>query len=87
MGAADLSYRGEGAMRSGDSLAATEKRCPVCGGPDFARMANGLMKCQQCSIVLSPSIWLAGANEAFEDEWFGDDHQRSRPCGSVGSKP
>jgi len=31
----------------------------------------GLLRCESCTLVLSPSIWQPQANERMEDEWFG----------------
>lgn len=49
--------------------------CPVCGGTGFRPWRLGLLQCDTCALVLSPSIWQPQANEQLEEEWFGEDYQ------------
>jgi 2-polyprenyl-3-methyl-5-hydroxy-6-metoxy-1,4-benzoquinol methylase len=47
--------------------------CPLCGGENLHPYKFGLVQCATCAIVLSPAIWQPQANEAMEEEWFGQD--------------
>ena len=49
--------------------------CPICNALDFKEYKLGLLQCESCKFVLSPTIWQSQANEQFEDEWFGEDYQ------------
>lgn len=52
-----------------------EQVCPVCAGAEFRAYKMGLERCAACGLVLSPAIWQPQANEALEEEWFGEDYQ------------
>jgi 2-polyprenyl-3-methyl-5-hydroxy-6-metoxy-1,4-benzoquinol methylase len=47
--------------------------CPLCAGAHFRPYKLALVQCTTCAVVLSPAIWQPQANEAMEDEWFGED--------------
>ncbi len=49
--------------------------CPACSGAGFQPHKLGLVRCEVCSMVLSPAIWQLQANEAMEEEWFGEPSQ------------
>lgn len=49
--------------------------CPICTGIGFHPWKLGLVRCNACGVVLSPSIWQPQANEQLEEEWFGEDYQ------------
>lgn len=49
--------------------------CPVCSGVGFRAYKLGLVLCDSCNVVLSPAIWQPQANEAMEEEWFGEPSQ------------
>ena len=52
--------------------------CAVCGAAGFRPWKLGLMQCESCRGVFSPAIWTSRANEALEQEWFGEDYQPDR---------
>lgn len=52
-----------------------ERCCPLCGGLAFKPYRLGLLRCESCQLVLSPSIWQPQANEQMEDEWFGESYE------------
>lgn len=49
--------------------------CPLCSAEEFRPHKLGLLRCRSCGLVLSPTIWLAQANEHLEEEWFGENYQ------------
>jgi 2-polyprenyl-3-methyl-5-hydroxy-6-metoxy-1,4-benzoquinol methylase len=49
--------------------------CPICGGTTFHAWMLGLIQCNSCKIILSPSVWQPLANEQMESDWFGEDYQ------------
>ena len=54
----------------------TPSVCPLCMAVGFRSYKSlGLVQCESCSLVLSPLMWQAQANEKMEDEWFGQDYQ------------
>lgn len=55
-----------------------ERRCPLCGGLAFKPYRLGLLRCESCQLVLSPSIWQPQANERLEDEWFGEGYEAKK---------
>src|SRR5262245_39055687 len=46
--------------------------CPVCSRAGFQPHKLGLVRCEVCSMVLSPAIWQPLVNEAMEEDWFGE---------------
>jgi len=54
------------------------QRCPLCGGQEFNPYRLGLLRCESCKLVLSPSIWQPQANERMEDEWFGEGYDERK---------
>jgi len=49
--------------------------CPICNGSDFLTSRFGLLVCESCGLVLSPTIWNEQANELMEEEWFGEEYE------------
>lgn len=50
-------------------------KCPVCGKSEYTDFRMNLLRCTSCNLVVSPLVWLQNANEAMEDEWFGQNYQ------------
>lgn len=51
--------------------------CPVCNGESsFRTHKYGLLRCDACGLVVSPTVWLTDTNERMEELWFGEDYQR-----------
>lgn len=51
------------------------QRCPLCEGTRFSAYRLGLLRCESCKLVISPSIWEPQANERMEEEWFGEGYE------------
>jgi 2-polyprenyl-3-methyl-5-hydroxy-6-metoxy-1,4-benzoquinol methylase len=49
--------------------------CPLCGYGQTHSRPTGLLMCKKCGLVFAPGIWEPRANEAMEDEWFGESWQ------------
>lgn len=52
-----------------------EQQCPLCSRQKFRPYRLGLLRCESCTLVLSPSIWQPQTNERMEDEWFGEGYE------------
>lgn len=54
------------------------KACPVCRGTDFAIWRFGLLRCDQCDLVVAGSVWRPAANEQLNELSFGDQYEPVR---------
>jgi 2-polyprenyl-3-methyl-5-hydroxy-6-metoxy-1,4-benzoquinol methylase len=48
--------------------------CPLCKGQRFGPHHNRLLTCNQCQLVVNPSIYRTGFESSIEEEWFGEDY-------------
>lgn len=53
----------------------SDNSCPICKESRFHSYKLGLVQCDVCGVVLSPSIWQPRMNEQMEENWFGEDFQ------------
>lgn len=52
--------------------------CPLCSCPAFLMSRFGLLRCRECGLTVSPSVWEDEANEQLNDTFFGDDYAPTR---------
>lgn len=50
----------------------------MCGGTRFVDWRFGLLRCEQCNLVVAGSVWRPAANEQLNEASFGDDYEPIR---------
>ena len=54
------------------------RTCPLCDGTIFADWRYGLLRCEQCDLVVAGSVWQPVDNEQLNEASFGGDDEPVR---------
>lgn len=54
------------------------RTCPLCDGTIFADWRFGLLRCEQCDLVVADSVWQPAANEQLNEASFGGNYEPVR---------